>query len=362
MRSITLAIRSCFGIVLLLGILSGCDTVPRSMQIRPVSLNEVHGQTGHLIEIKGGTEAVAFRADRWDDTNRSPIFVIISYDQSKSIAKTLAFIAQASALSFRFDRPAGVPLLSTEMIGQTRPGDPIVYLTATVNDNPVYVKIVTEDRLYNAHHNAFHAMVSKPAQTIQLPEFPTVDPPIDYPEGPSREFMDWLTTPLDPAGGPTPEVITEVPLIDDYMEPDIGTVRKKQEELLSSTYGTGYRHDEALRRALRIGDRINERFLQAQVRWLIHRDYDVMFAEFDVIQQEESGLAYFTHTFTSRELVLGIYLQVLGDVLDTQYGIVAEYLRLHFTHPGENEEQLLKHFRRSVKNRLILPKNPWRLW
>ena len=368
MRNITFAIRVCCVIVLLLGILSGCDTVPRSMQIRPVLLSEVHRQTGHLIEIKGGTETVAFRADRWDDTNHSPIFVIISYDQSKSIAKTLAFIARASALSFRFDRPAGVPLLSTEMIGQTRAGDPIVYLTATVNGNPVCVKIVTEDRLYNAHRAAFREMVGKPAQTIHLPGFPT----IDYPDGPSRAFMDWLTAPLDPAGGPTPEVITEVQDPNKYVESDIGVVRKKQEELLLSVYGTGYRNDKALQRAVRVTDRINERFRQAWIRWSTHRDNDATVAELDAALREESGLAYFTDTFTFQELVVNIYLPVIYppeeveakdvEIPKTRYGIVVEYLRIHFTHPNESKERLLERFRQSVQNGLILTKNPWQLW
>ena len=235
---------------------------------------------------------------------------------------------------------------------------PIVYLIATVNGNPVCVKIVTEDRLYNAHRDGFRKMVGAPAQVIHLPGFPT----IDYPDGPSRAFMDWLTAPLDPAGGPTPEVITDVGEVNKYVESDIGIVRKKQEELLTSVYGTEYQGDEALRRAVRIVDRINERVKQAQIRWLTHRDEDILIAEYDAILQEESGLAYFTDKFTAQELMLNIYLQEVGDTLRTQYGTTTEYLRLHFTHPNESKERLLGRFRQSVQNGLILTKNPWQLW
>ena len=180
--------------------------------------------------------------------------------------------------------------------------------------------------------------------------------------------MDWLAAPLDPAGGPTPEVITEVYVNPDTgvvgkrIEPNIGVVRKKQEELLLSVYGAEYQDDEALRRAVRIVDRINERVRKAQIRWGTHRDNDVKLAEYDTILQEESGLAYFTDKFTAQELMLNIYLQEVGDTLRTQYGTTTEYLRLHFTHPNESKERLLGRFRQSVQNGLILTKNPWQLW
>ena len=177
-------------------------------------------------------------------------------------------------------------------------------------------------------------------------------------DGPSPEFTNWLNAPLDPSLGPAPPVITEVRYIHDgtegsATEPDIAVVRKKQEALLTDTYGSDYHDDSALHHAVRMMDHMSEGYRQTG---LLFKDFDTLLADRNKILFETTGMPYFTTTFIWHSLVLGFYA---NNPPDTSYGIALEYIRLNLTYPGSSEGQLLEHFGRSVSGGLIILENPW---
>ena len=162
------------GVVLLLGLVTGCDTVSQDMEIRPVSLGEIHGQTGHLIRMVGSGNnlpTAAFRADKWGG-GTVPIFFITQYYPEENLGKDIEFLLQASRMSLSFEKPNGIPILSTIRIGAVSGPTVTAYLIASVNTYPLYLRIITERSVYETHLNAFRAMVSKTPKVIHLPGFP----------------------------------------------------------------------------------------------------------------------------------------------------------------------------------------------
>ena len=188
------------GVVVLLGMVTGCDTASENMEIRPVSLGEIHGQTGYLIRAVGhggDLPKAAFRADKWSDSD-APIFFMVSYNPKERIAKDIEFLLQASVMSLSFRKPTGIPILSTISIGDTNEPTVTAYLIASVNTHPLYLRIITNQAVYDAHHEGIRTMVSKSPGVIQLPGFPNL-PTVS--EEDAREiangllncfYFDWL--------------------------------------------------------------------------------------------------------------------------------------------------------------------------
>ena len=165
--------------------------------------------------------------------------------------------------------------------------------------------------------------------------------------------MDWLQQAPD---GPAPAYITEVryannETIGTASEPNITVVRKQQEELVRAVYGNDYQNDRELHRALRVVDKMGEGFRQTWLDYVVNRNLDTLRMARDTIQRKETGLSYFTTNFTWFTLVLDIYEPIVGSLPSTRYGIVVEYLRLHFTYPNADEEELLDLFTQSVHQR-----------
>ena len=359
MRSIKRAIRSYCGIVIIFGVLSGCDSIPPDILIQPVTPEKIHGQVGYLIDIgihRGSAgqppETTAFRIANWG--NSSPIFVrVIHSNVSDDLKKILSHLGNATILGVSVDKPDNTPHLGGVFLGSS---DTVVsWYVYVVDGAPASCKIIIKT---NDYTDAFHTMISKPADTILLQEDEEPDTPED---GPSQEFTNWLNS--NPIGQ-APPVITEGRYVNDgttgtATDPDINSVRKKQEEFLQSAYGSDYQDDQHLHRAIRVVDRISERFRGTWLRFLTHRNFDTLLAERDAILQQETGLAYYTTDWTWQNIVLGIYLEEVGNLPPTEYGTDIEYLRLHFTHPNEGKGQLLNRFRESVKNGRILEDNPW---
>ena len=78
----------------------------------------------------------------------------------------------------------------------------------------------------------------------------------------------------------------------------------------------------------------------------------------DTILKEESGLNYFTLEFVYIEL-FSVYTGETGREIFTAYGIGTEFLRLHYIYPDEEREQLVKRFRQSIRDGLVITENPW---
>ena len=184
----------------------------------------------------------------------------------------------------------------------------------------------------------------------------------DSGETSTQDFVDWLSAPLDPSGGPAPAYITEVRYAGNDLpgattETDIHKVRKVQEQLLKGVYGEDYQDDQALHRAVRVVDRISERFRKSWIDF--YPDFENLTSARDTILTEETGLSYYTLNFTWQKMILDIYSPIVGDLPSTEYGTDIEYLRLHFTYPNETEDDLLDRFRKSVGGGHFLSENPW---
>ena len=363
------AVFSWVGVVLL-SLLSGCNFTPPNLLIQPIHPQEISGQQGYLITLPtGGNDVAAFRILNWDVVNTKPVFVLIIFDSNSDndVCTAVSLLLQAKEIRIALQRPTGMlPIQKTvSLVSDSATRTTLSrYLILTRQDGTT---AYMEAKLPNFSAE-FVTMVNKPARvlTIRGLEEPPAPPPPD-PNAPSQEFMDWISAPLDPAGGPAPPFITEVQYVhtgDGTLgtptEPDIVKVRKKQEELLEFVYGTEYRDDTSLQRAVRVVDRIDERFHQSWIDYLVHQNLNTLVNARNAILREETGLSYFTTSFTWHEIVLGMYEPEFGDLPNTQYGTSLEYLRLHFTYPKEDKDQLLNRLRRVIQSRRFLTENPWK--
>ena len=66
MRSIKRAIRAYCGIVIIFGMLIGCNFTPPDLLIQPIHPQEISGQYGYSIILPtGGSDVAAFRILNW---------------------------------------------------------------------------------------------------------------------------------------------------------------------------------------------------------------------------------------------------------------------------------------------------------
>ena len=368
MRSIKYALRSYCGIVIIFGMLIGCNFTPANLLIQPVSPHSISGQYGYSIILPtGGSDVAAFRILNWDVVNTKPVFVLVIFDSESDddVCVAVSLLLQATEIRIALQRPTDIlPIPKTvSLVSDSATRTTLTrYLILTRQDGTTaYLEATLPD--FTAE---FTTMVNKPAEllTIRGLEAPPAPPPPD-PNAPSQEFMDWISAPLDPADGPAPPFITEVRYVNDGAtlgtptEPDIVKVRKKQENLLRATYGNEYHDDNALQRAVRVVDRINERFTKSGLDFLVHQNLDTWISEGNAILQQETELSYYTESFIWQEIVLNMYEPEFGNLPRTRYGITVEYLRLHFTYPGEGRIWLLNQIRQAIQSRKILIESPW---
>ena len=368
MRSIKRAIRFYCGIVIIFGMLTGCNFTPPDLLIQPIHPQEISGQYGYSIILPtGGSDVAAFRILNWSVVNTKPVFVLVVFDSESDndVCTAVSLLLQAKEIRIALQQPTGIlPIQKTvSLVSDSATRATLSrYLILTRQDGTTaYLEATLPN--FTAE---FTTMVNKPARvlTIRGLEEPPAPPPPD-PNAPSQEFMDWISAPLDPAGGPAPPFITEVRYVNEgtfggETETDIVKVRKKQEILLRAAYGNEYHNDTALQRAVRVVDRIDERYQQSWNDYLEHQDMNRLIADRDIILAQETELPYFTTGFSWHTLVLETYRKTdAGDPPNTRYGTNTEFLRLHFTHPKENKDQLLNRFRQSVRIGKVLTVNPW---
>ena len=144
----------------------------------------------------------------------------------------------------------------------------------------------------------------------------------------------------------------------EYTDPNISSVRERQEVLIRATYGNNYQNDLALQRAIRIVDSVDERYRQSWLAYLADRDGEKLGRTRNAILRDATGLHYYTQEFVEENLE-SPYEQILGENLPTAYGLLIEHLRLRFTHPNEREEELLFRLNQSMANNRIVVENPW---
>ena len=363
MWSIKRAIRSYCGIVIIFGMLSGCNFTPPNLLIQPIHPQEISGQQGYLITLPtGGNDVAAFRILNWDVVNTKPVFVLVIFDSNtdNDVCTAISLLLQAKEIRIALQRPTGIlPIQKTvSLVSDSATRATLSrYLILTRQDGTTaYLEATLPN--FTAE---FTTMVNKPARvlTIRGLEEPPAPPPSD-PNAPSQEFMDWISS--NPTGQ-APPLITEVRHINPgWTETNITVVRKKQEELLHTVYGSTYQNDPALHRAVMVVDHIDEKYRQSWIDFQSHGNFETLLAVRDVILQQETGLSYFTTDFTWQKMILDIYTGELGGNPETQYGTNLEYIRLHFTYPGEGSRKLLRRFRNSLQSRMFLEKNPWVLW
>ena len=361
------AVFSWVGVVLL-SLLSGCNFTPPNLLIQPIHPQEISGQQGYLITLPtGGNDVAAFRILNWDVVNTKPVFVLVIFDSStdNDVCTAISLLLQAKEIRIALQRPTGIlPIQKTvSLVSDSATRATLSrYLILTRQDGTTaYLEATLPN--FTAE---FTTMVNKPARvlTIRGLEEPPAPPPSD-PNAPSQEFMDWISAPLDPAGGPAPPFITEVRYVGETpmgrkTDPDITKVQKRQEVLIQTVYGDEYHNDTALQRAVRVVDHIDEKYRQSWSDYLVHQDVHKLITERDTILKRETGLPYFTYHFSWNTLGLETYHKTgAGDPPDTRYGINIEFLRLHFTHPSESRNQLLNRFHQSVRKRYVLTVNPW---
>ena len=283
----------------------------------------------------------------------APFFITVRNRADDTVGGAIRMLNTAKWVLVARERPDGYALLCTHdatvRMGENTPisSHTRYILFETSQGDRVCIELcISFDR---AAYREFWSLVNAGPKVIGgTPPDDTTDPIV-------QSFVDWLKQDL--SGGDAPAYITEVRYVSSSVEPDIRIVRKKQEHLIQSIYGERYQDDMALHRAIRVADRINERYVKSGLDFLVHQNADRWRSELNKLLQEETGLEYYTLPFSSGVLVRDIYTAETGH--SSQYGATVEYLRLDFIYPEEEKEQLIERFRQSVKDGLVLTKTPW---
>lgn len=329
------------------------------------TLEAIQGTTGNLLEFSNTEDPNALEIVfeiRDADVSPAPVYILIrsgaDTPQDALISDSIRMLNQARQVRLERSVPDGYARLASHTITMRMEAIERPRLSAhtrhllfqTQAGSSVYITLcVSFDQ---AAYRKFWDFIATGPKVIGGGPPTTGD-------GPSPEFTGWFNS--DPVGGPIPPAITEVRYIHDGTtggsptEPDINKVRKKQEMLLISAYGSNYQDDPMLHRAVRVMDGISEGYRQTGLLFLTHRDFDILLADRNKVLFEATGIQYFTTTFIWHSLVLGFYANPPG----TSHGIILEYIRLNLTYPGSSERQLLKYFEQSVSDGLVLLENPW---
>ena len=95
---------------------------------------------------------------------------------------------------------------------------------------------------------------------------------------------------------------------------------------------------------------------------MIYNNINQYIADTNKVLREESGLSYFGRSFIVK--IVGFYAQAHDITLHTAYGVTVEYLRLHFSNPDLEEEDLFQLYLNLViyKEKVLITKNPWGVW
>ena len=356
--------------VALLSMLGGCKVTPPNLLIQPIPPQEISGQYGYITILPtGGSDVVAFRMLNWEVVNTKPVFFLVIFDgeSDNDVCVAVSLLLQAKEIRVALQRPKGVPHLQKKisLVSDVKTRKVLTrYLILTKQDGTTtYLKATLPDFSVE-----FTTMVNKPAELLRIRGFEESEP---------IPFIEWLA--MDPVG-PAPAMLTEVRYISsDQIETDIHRVREKQERLIQSTYGERYQDDLFLHRAIRVEDKINERYGESWIVYLEElEEYESMSIEEKIlfvydggehpgakmsktrsrILQQETGLDYYTAAF-AYDVLLVIYEAEKGVFLPTAYGIDIEFLRLHFTYPNESQGQLVERFKQSVRSNLIITENPF---
>ena len=319
--------------------LGGCT--PDSIEV--TSEEAIQGKTGHLIKGSLGGGDVATKtvlAVEGAAVTGAPVYVIFEHRSADGMTAIDTAIRSLNRATDIIPVDTVPPNTRTFLFGETQqfvchlriwePGKPESYLSI---------------RLPSWMSDEFRDMVAKGPGVI----------------GGERDlsFVEWLRQ--EPVG-PAPAYIEEITYVIDYpikpIELDIAVVRRQQERLVRSVYGDDYQSDLALHRALRVVDRINERYGQSYLSYLVHQDIQRANNEREKILQEETRLSHYTGAFIWSAL-LPYFEENLQPRPGTVYGITTEYLRLHFTYPQKNKDQLVEQFYQSIDNGRCITKNPW---
>ena len=181
MRSLKRAIRSYCGIVIIFGMLSGCNFTPANLLIQPIHPQEISGQQGYLITLPtGGNDVAAFRILNWDVVNTKPVFVLVIFDSStdNDVCTAISLLLQAKEIRIALQRPTGIlPIQKTvSLVSDVKTRTVLTrYLILTRQDGTTAYLEAT----FPNFTAEFTTMVNEPAEvlTIRGLEEPPAPPP-----------------------------------------------------------------------------------------------------------------------------------------------------------------------------------------
>ena len=333
----------------------GGNTIPPIFEspdsVTVTTLDAIQGKRGHLLQFLGtaGSNAVtteAVLAIRDADVSSATFYILLrhsSADGQTSHDRIIRWLNAAKQVSVSPILPPDRAAVYRITIGKGTPQITHYLHILTPNGGDIFLLInITLEKVV---YDRFWEMVAAGPKVIGG----STDTP----------FVQWLKQ--DPVGL-APAYISEVRNVigpEDFganTEPDISVVRKKQEQLVRATYGENYQDDVALHWAIRVVDKIDERFRRSWIDALAKNDFSDLGIISDDIIAEESGIEHLTINpiliFTQR------YERRFGVKLSTRYGVFLEYLRLYYTHQDQeiDTNTLITLFEEKGR---IITENPW---
>ena len=301
MRSIKRAIRAYCGIVIIFGILIGCNFTPPDLLIQPIHPQEMSGQYGYSIILPtGGNDVAAFRILNWDTVNTKPVFVLVIFDSStdNDVCTAISLLLQAKEIRIALQRPTGIlPIQKTvSLVSDSATRATLSrYLILTRQDGTTAYLEAT----FPNFTAEFTTMINKPARVLTI------------------------------------RGLEEVETLPPFTE-------------------------EAKRRAEEVMERLLARFreLQRDDPVTSIADLEIILDQFEQAATEVVGfgLGFIERTLSViYERVNGLDPTDIRSLVDRPYfGLIEGYLRVKFMYPGRSDDDLLKLFEAYVKNKSIL--------